>query len=157
MSLKVSPEIVKECRALQQVGPDGKRYLEAASLLEWARKHPKSALHAQFEWNDEKAAEEWRLQQARMLICRVVVYIDRPEGDRIQFREYTSIEVNDHHVFVRTTDVLDDAEARRQLIHRLLVNALGELRNYPQLTELDHIRAQLQRLIDKYSDTLAEA
>src|SRR5688500_16292159 len=53
--------------------------LEPERVLEWAEKHPSSALHASFQWDDTEAAKQYRLWQARQLITEVVVvYEDRP-------------------------------------------------------------------------------
>ena len=52
-----------------------------ADLVDWAEDHPKSALHSQFEWNDEKAGREYRLLQARRIIVTITVEVtnDTPE------------------------------------------------------------------------------
>src|SRR6516225_8122516 len=47
--------------------------LHAARVVAWARDHEKSALHRRFQWNDDKAAREYRLWQARSLIQVYIV------------------------------------------------------------------------------------
>lgn len=37
-------------------------------VVEWARTHPDSELHREFEWDDAKAADRFRNDQARRLI-----------------------------------------------------------------------------------------
>ena len=39
-----------------------------SQVIEFARSHPKSALHREIEWNDAKAAEAFRHVQAAALI-----------------------------------------------------------------------------------------
>lgn len=55
--------------------------LTASGVLEMAN-NPKSPLYRLFEWDDDKAAKQYRLMQARQVIKLVNVKIDKPE-DRI--------------------------------------------------------------------------
>lgn len=52
------------------------RMLHAEKVVAWAKSHRDSALHSQFEWNNSKAATEFRLEQARRLIRITVVSED---------------------------------------------------------------------------------
>ena len=55
--------------------------------------NPQNPLHKYFQWNNEKAAHEYRLIQARALIQRVTVKIADPEdGEKmITIRSYVSL------------------------------------------------------------------
>jgi hypothetical protein len=50
--------------------------LQPDRVIEWAAKHPNSALHASLEWDDGKAAHEYRLEQVRKLIRIHVVTVE---------------------------------------------------------------------------------
>lgn len=58
---------------LQEIAQGGR--LTAKAVVEDARNED-SPLHAEFEWNDAKAAEKFRLEQARTLIQSFKVYIE---------------------------------------------------------------------------------
>jgi len=45
-----------------------RKLITAASVVEWAKQHPDSALHRQFTWDRNEAAYKWNLHQARNLI-----------------------------------------------------------------------------------------
>jgi hypothetical protein len=49
--------------------------LTPRDLVEAAR-DPESPLHAVFEWDDDKAADDWRIEQARRLIRSIKVMVD---------------------------------------------------------------------------------
>lgn len=66
-------------RALKALEQSGKLTAEDVVL---AARDPESALHGCFEWDDSKAAEHWRLQQARSLIRSVMVKVT-VEDDRV--------------------------------------------------------------------------
>lgn len=65
-----SAQIRRELLALPR---DKQKRLQASTVISWAKKNPKSELHAQFEWDDEIAAYEHRLWQARRLITIHIV------------------------------------------------------------------------------------
>jgi hypothetical protein len=48
-----------------------------------AAQDPKSILHDCFEWDDTKAAEQWRLRQAALLIREVSITWVPPKGPRL--------------------------------------------------------------------------
>lgn len=56
---------------------DGEGIIHCETVERWARNHENSALHARLEWDDTKAALQWRLSQIRQLITVHVVAEDR--------------------------------------------------------------------------------
>jgi hypothetical protein len=50
--------------------------LHVDHVVDWAKSHPDSALHGQFEWDNKKAAAEFRKVQARHLIAIHVVNVE---------------------------------------------------------------------------------
>lgn len=53
--------------------------------------NPKSPLHRFFQWDDQKAAHEYRLTQARSLIRSIDVVIEDAKGKQVQMRGYYSV------------------------------------------------------------------
>lgn len=51
--------------------------LNPGYVIEWAGKHPNSALHAEFEWDNDVAGPLYRLQVARRLI---IFHTRKPDG-----------------------------------------------------------------------------
>lgn len=144
--------VVEEARALQVMREDGKPHLYPRTIVDWARKNPTSALHGEFQWDDEVAADEFRLNQARQLIARIVIYIEQPKGEPVEYREWVSVPTNgERDGYTPTVDALKDPVERRRLIVRLLRGALGQTNNYP-LPELAKWRQATERLIDQFSD-----
>lgn len=115
-------------------------------VVDWARAHRASALHECFEWNNGKAAEQFRLWQARELIVSVeVVYLD---GKKRQV--YVSpIATRGPRGYHKLVDVMDDKALRSQF----LAQALGDLERvcakYADLTELAGVRAAVQLVRQK--------
>lgn len=86
---------------------------------------PKTALHKRFEWDDNKAAHEYRLEQARYII-RVAVIVNPSTGENI--RTYVSLRNDrDNGDSYRTmVDVLND----KKLFNMMLEDALTDLHTF---------------------------
>lgn len=107
----MSDRIKNELLAIQQASKD--KMLHAANVVNWAKRNRRSALHRQFEWNNSKAAEAYRLWQARRLIQINIVLEDgspvlvslsfdrgkgggyRDVGDVVSSRDLSEIMLND--------------------------------------------------------------
>lgn len=97
-----------------------------------------SPLHHSFEWNDSEAAENWRLQQARMLI-RAVVTFEHVGKKAVPCRVFVSLTPDREENgagYRLSTSVMSDATHREQL----LADALAEMQRfrekYRRLAEL---------------------
>ena len=103
-------------------------------------------LHKCFEWQDSKAANEYRKQQARMLTKNLIVIRHEPETDTINvIREipiaYRTVESESYQT---TTYILEHDGERK----KLLKTAIKELRSYEKkyetLTELNSVFAAME-------------
>lgn len=70
MSEKIRTELLN----IQKASAD--KMLHAEHVVAWAKRNKSSALHRQFEWDNSKAANEYRIWQARRLIQINVVTED---------------------------------------------------------------------------------
>jgi hypothetical protein len=109
--------------------------LKAEQVVESGR-DPDSPLHDYFEWSDTKAAQEYRLCQARLLIRCVVVMEPITEKSIRAFVSLSPDRENAGGGYRQITVVLK-SKARRD---QMLADALGELlrleEKYKSLTEL---------------------
>lgn len=133
---KVDAQTAGEC--CERLNKEGR--LTAADLVEESR--PEDApLHAEFEWDDSIAAEEWRKEQARTII-RSIVVSDKPEEEPV--RAYFKIESATHYETVQTIISKPDSYSL------LLKQALGELaafqRKYRKLKELEPVFKTFEQL-----------
>lgn len=99
-------------------------FLRPTDIIKFARSKS-TALHRFFEWDDGKAAEKFRLDQARELI-QVVVHLNEETGEKV--RAYVSVSTNRGKGggYQAMADVVDDERLMRQL----LADAKGELANF---------------------------
>ena len=77
---KADPEkVYEELQTLDEITPD--------SVLELARDE-NSVLHNEIDWNDKTAAEKWRKQQARQILCYLVIKEEAPEENAVPLRVF---------------------------------------------------------------------
>lgn len=102
----------RELRRIKEANESG--LLVPEEIVEQAQ-HPDSPLHPFFDWQDEAAAHQWRLAQARGLIRRLkIVNESDPKKQRIP--EYVSLMVDRGDGGYRSTEeVLESAELTVQL------------------------------------------
>lgn len=111
-------------------------------ILSFAEKHPDSELYKCFEWDDTKAAREYRLQQARkviMLLVRVSADKEKPV-----IREYQI--TSKKNTYQPTREFL----VRQDEYEILLKRALNELqafkKKYEMLSELEDVFKAIDEL-----------
>lgn len=122
--------IVDEILALT----DEDEMIHPSRIVEWARENPESELFGQFEWNDTKAAHEYRLHQARRLIA---VHVVDDSGDRRVISLVTDRSKGGGYRDLQT--VLSSAEMR-QIALRQALSEFNRVRiKYEHLRELASI------------------
>lgn len=113
---------------------DNAGFIKPHSVVEWARVNSESELHKHIEWDNERAAEEWRVSQVRRLIA---VHVVSDEGKRI-----TISLVQDRHAEggYRCIDrVMGDTELRALALSQALAEFRIWQRKYAYMQELARI------------------
>lgn len=125
---------------LERIRRANKGALKAENVVD-ASRHKTAPLHACFEWHDGRAAEKWRLKQARDLIGAIVT-LELEDGKRAKSPVRAFVNVNTKECgshYTTTAKALSDAEMRGQI----LGNALAEIQSwrarYDRLNELAKI------------------
>ena len=120
-------KVSKEIESIKEATP--------ATILEYAR-NEESELHKCFEWDDTIAAEKYRLQQARQIVCNLVYKEEKKEENtnlRVFYNAPSSKTYEPTRILVRNEDSYKE----------LLELAKSELRafknKYRMLTELEEI------------------
>lgn len=102
---------------------DADGFIKPRAVVEWARANPESETHKHIEWDNGKAAEAYRVDQARRLI---VLHIRTEEGDRgvISLTQDRNPEGGYRHI----GPVMNNAELRQMAVRQ----ALREFRRWEQ-------------------------
>lgn len=146
-SHKVSTPNKKVVAELKRIAAENGGILQPVVVVDAARSR-KSVLHSRFEWNDTKAAEEYRLYQARQLI-RITVQVIGDGDDETPDRVWVSLRQD------RTTkdggyrsliDVLSDADLRRQLLDEAMQEMAYFEQKYRRLKELSGVIGAIRKV-----------
>lgn len=137
--MKHNPVIIE----LKRIAKEHGGILRPETVVEEAR--PKSSpLHKRFTWDNNKAAHEYRIWQARQLIRVVVEPIAGAKGRHEVFVSLTSDRKDSGYRVM--TEVLSDAQMRRQMLE----DALRELDifqlKYSRLRELSAVFAVIRKI-----------
>lgn len=119
-------------------------YATPQQILDKA-KDAETELHKCFEWDNTKAAENWRLHQARKLVCSLVFKEQSEQSSPApEIRLFFKIDENEG--YKSTVMIMQDKDEYQKLLSK----ALSELRafqtKYKSLTELDGIFSEIEQL-----------
>lgn len=105
-----------------------------------------SELHTLFEWDNKKAAGEWRLHQARQIIGAVAVVYEEEKEEPITTRAF--VNVGDVHKasFVNTAKAMSDEETRTVVLKHALDELKAFKAKYAGLNELAIIFTEIDKL-----------
>jgi len=121
---KAWTEIQKICKA-----NDG--LASAQAIVDRAR--PKrSPLHRAFQWDDAKAAEAHRREQARSLITNFELVFENGEV----VPAMVNVRVNKKRGYMQTQDAVNDGDLRKQVLKQALAQLLGLEARFKSLSEL---------------------
>lgn len=114
-----------------------------------ASKDKDSVLHNIFEWDDEKAAIKWRIEQARILIKNIVVCVESKESTK-QYRAIVSIVPfgGGERTYAPLPEVLKDDESYKNLLEQAKEDAQAYVEKYQQLTEINAIKREMLKIIN---------
>jgi hypothetical protein len=126
---------------------------DTATVVQKA-KNPESAMHKHFVWDNKKAGDLYRIDQARYLL-RSIVIVEIPEEDdqgkeEIRYRAFETVHDDEEDVahkamvYVPTREAMSQPEQREQIMGRLV----STIREAEDTVEL------YQRLVPKERDPL---
>jgi hypothetical protein len=105
-------------------------------------------LHGIFEWNDFRAAEIHRQEQARQIIRSVyVVHETGDDGPPKPVRVYVHVHDDENEgCYMTTSRVMSDEDLRAQVLADALALLEGVRKRYEHLSELQSVFAEVERI-----------
>jgi hypothetical protein len=119
---------------IQQIGND----VTPQQIVDRA-KDEASELHKCFEWDNEKAADKYRLYQARQVVCHLVIKdsVEKPDSQPIRvFHKTDSTEG-----YKPFTLIVKDPDEYSKLLERARMELRAFKSKYHSLSELEEIMA----------------
>jgi len=116
MEIQKAEQYAAERKVLERLAKENDGLLMVEAVLDEA-KDPKSVLHKHFQWDDDKAAEAYRKYQARQLIQKCTVTIEKAPDVAIRAFVSLSTDQYDKGGYRMTATVLSDDNLKSQLLH----------------------------------------
>ena len=108
---KANPQIIGE--ELEKIAQKAGGHLTPPAVVE-AAKDRKNPLHRHFEWDDRKAAENYRLDQARQIVrC---IHVENAEAENGASRAFLSVREKDGVSYRSFGDVLASADLQAKVL-----------------------------------------
>lgn len=116
MEIQKAEQLAAERAVLEKLAKQNNGLLEVEHVLDEA-KNPQSILHKHFQWDNDKAADAYRKWQARQLIQKCVVTIDKAPD--VTIRAFVSLSTDQYSGggYRMTATVLSDDNLKGQLLH----------------------------------------
>lgn len=112
--------------------------LEAVAVVE-ASRDPGAPLHTAFEWDNAKAADQWRLDQAGTMIRHIAVVIEKPDGEQGSIRAFVSVRRDEDRSYTSVAHALSDDELRAQVLQQAWRELEAWRHRYAELVELGKV------------------
>lgn len=106
-----------------------------AQILDKARDE-KTELHKCFDWDDAEAAEKWRMQQARHIVCNLVIK-EKTDAPKPEVRVF--FKTDNESGYKPTVLIMQDKDEYRKLLDRALAELNSFRSKYKTLVELDGV------------------
>ena len=105
-------------------------------------KDPTSELHKCFEWDDTKAAEKYRLTQARQIIQFIIIKETKKKEHQVRYFQISK----EQQVYKPITFFLKNEDEYTVLLDRAKRELKGITERYSQLNELEEVFEAIARL-----------
>jgi len=149
MEIQKAEQYAEERRVLERLAQQNGGLLMVDDVVEEAR-DPQSVLHRHFQWDDDKAAEAYRKQQARQLIQKVTVTIEKAPD--VHIRAFVSLSTDQYEGggYRLTANVLSDDNLKAQLLHDMQL-ALVKWKKQINLldNETEEILTRLEKVVTR--------
>ncbi len=125
-------------------------------VLDVAKK-PNNPLHNAFEWDDAKAANKYRVQQARRLISSIVI-IEKENGKEKILPAFVTVKIEDEARSYRDIKTIKADESLHRSIEKQAIKDLKNwINRYHSFTELSPVIEPIRLLIKNIYDPIDEA
>ena len=113
-------------------------------IVEMAR-DSSTELYKCFTWDDKKAADKWRLHEARVLVCNIVVDAEDAEEETTSIRCFYKTDYNDG--YKPTKIIVQQPDEYKKLLNNALAELEAFQRKYKALSELESVLDAISNLI----------
>lgn len=104
-----------------------------------------SELHKCFTWDDKKAADKWRLQEARFVVCNLVIEQKEPEAQPV--RVFHRVGTTQDAGYKRVEIIMQNPDEYQQLLKQAKAELISFTNKYKRLTELERVFEAINEVV----------
>ena len=124
---------VKCKQEIESIGSD----VRPQQIVDYA-KNPKAELHKCFTWNNDVAAKKWRLQEARQVVCNLVIVETNSDGEEnMQIRVFHRTDNDEGYKPIQL--ILKNKDEYEKILERCLSDLRALKNKYKNLSEYQEI------------------
>jgi len=120
----------------------------------------KSVLHECFNWDNKKAGESWRKQQARMLMNSIEIIIEHDDEEEQVVPAFINLKFSDEDEekrrYIMADIVANDISLREMAIQQALNDLLSWQKRFKDLKELGEIFGAIKKVQEKLNFKISE-
>lgn len=122
--------------------------LTTGALVDSARDES-SELHPLFEWDDKIAGEQWRNQQAKVVLSCLKITVKSDENEEPKkIRAFVNTNPDrSRGVYMNVEDAMNDYESRNGVLIRAKRELRAFLDKYEGIKELDDLTSEIKRFL----------
>lgn len=117
---------------IESIGSD----VKPQQIVDYA-KNPDTELHKCFTWDNDVAAEKWRLYEARQVVCNLVIVETNSDDEDIQIRAFHKVDNDEGYKSFRI--ILKNKDEYEKLLERCLSDLRALKNKYQNLSEYQEI------------------
>jgi len=131
---------------LKSIADHNNGVLHPESVVDFAR-NKKTALHSAFEWDDSKAAEQYRMEQARRLI-RVMVEVIPHNGGETTVQAFVALKSERYEDggYRHFPSVMKTEEGRESVLETALWELEAFQQKYSEVKELAGVFGEINKI-----------
>lgn len=111
--------------------------------------HKSSPLHQHFLWDDTRAAEQYRLEQAALMIRSIKIIVRVTGGEEVKTRLLVNVSQNGHRVYRSVSAVVADPDLCAQVIAEARAGLLS------WQTKYESYRKMFRQFREQFMDVFA--
>lgn len=135
-----APTVAQELNTIETRTPD--------AIVRYAREHEGSELHKCFTWDDTEAAEKWRKQEARILVCNLVYHEEpkKPGEEPKTLRVFYQTSRDADSTYEPLKLIVKDADRYRGMLDVALRELRSFQKKYSGLKELNPVFTAINQI-----------
>lgn len=130
-------KVYNEIKSLGEATPE--------DIVFYAQHHENSELHKCFTWDDTEAADKWRKQEARMIVCSLQVVVIKEEKEPVTYRLIQHD--RDERVYRPVTLTVRNEDEYNRLLKQAKAELAAFKKRYKHIVELSDVIDEIDKLI----------